>query len=408
MKNGFSLPTRLLRRSHFSGRGQALLETALIAPVILLLVAGVADVGRAFYYKIAVTNAAREAAHWVTLTCDQRCPNPADQGKPPSDSDILPFIASPSQESFGIDLGLAPSCMINTPPGSQTTQQLANPLPLCGPNLSPGQSYLYIWPCQAAPSCDPSRTSLAPGMHWREVATSSQVVAGPAPSAGGLAAVLRTIGGSLYPITAVADPPGCATWTGVTVSPTNFNTSATPTFQASFTATLDGVIAANKGQTDNQANFSLIQTASVPAFQPTWTPSQVGNVQPGTSANLQMSKSTPLAPFTQPGTYTYQVQVTSSGGGGCSRASTLSNPFTITFPAAPSPSPSPSPSPTATPSPGGSPSPGPTPTGGPAPPPLGRQITCTVIYYFQPATPLIFGAGSAIYIVGTATLQATY
>jgi hypothetical protein len=41
-------------------------------------------------------------------------------------------------------------------------------------------------------------------------------------------------------------------------------------------------------------------------------------------------------------------------------------------------------------------------------PPLGREITCTVIYYFQPTTPLIFGTGQVVYIVGTATMQATY
>jgi hypothetical protein len=31
-----------------------------------------------------------------------------------------------------------------------------------------------------------------------------------------------------------------------------------------------------------------------------------------------------------------------------------------------------------------------------------------VIYYFTPVTPLGFVIGSAVYIVGTATLQATY
>jgi len=39
---------------------------------------------------------------------------------------------------------------------------------------------------------------------------------------------------------------------------------------------------------------------------------------------------------------------------------------------------------------------------------LGQQITCMVIYYFTPVTPLGFIPGSAVYIVGTATLQATY
>jgi hypothetical protein len=158
---------------------------------------------------------------------------------------------SKSQESFNINLALAPSCVVNAAPGT-STQQLANPQPTCSPNLAPGQSYLYIWPCAAKPptgSCpSPNRVALAPGQHWREVASSNEVLTGPAPGNGGLASVLQTVGGGLYPVSALAD----------------------------------------------------------------------------------------------------------------------------------------------------------------APQPLGREITCTVIYYFQPATPLIFGTGQVVYIVGTSTMQATY
>src|SRR6202162_3987782 len=50
------------RRLCYSKRGQAIVETALLLPVLMLLVMGTADLGRVFYYSIAVTNAAREAA----------------------------------------------------------------------------------------------------------------------------------------------------------------------------------------------------------------------------------------------------------------------------------------------------------------------------------------------------------
>ena len=50
--------------------GQAVLETALITVVLLLLFAGAIDVGRMFYHYIAVTNAAREGARMASrLPC---------------------------------------------------------------------------------------------------------------------------------------------------------------------------------------------------------------------------------------------------------------------------------------------------------------------------------------------------
>lgn len=42
-------------------RGQSLVEAAITMPVVLLLALGVTDLGRSFYYREAVTNAARQA-----------------------------------------------------------------------------------------------------------------------------------------------------------------------------------------------------------------------------------------------------------------------------------------------------------------------------------------------------------
>jgi Flp pilus assembly protein TadG len=53
------IPARLRPRS----RGQALVELALVLPVMLLLMLGALDLGRLFYAKITVTNAAKEAAY---------------------------------------------------------------------------------------------------------------------------------------------------------------------------------------------------------------------------------------------------------------------------------------------------------------------------------------------------------
>jgi len=49
---------RLARRRM---RGQSLVETAITLPVVLLLALGVTDIGRAFYYREAVTNSTRQA-----------------------------------------------------------------------------------------------------------------------------------------------------------------------------------------------------------------------------------------------------------------------------------------------------------------------------------------------------------
>jgi Flp pilus assembly protein TadG len=49
-----------------SKKGQAIVETALLLPLLMLLTMGSADLGRVFYYSIAVTNATREAARQGT------------------------------------------------------------------------------------------------------------------------------------------------------------------------------------------------------------------------------------------------------------------------------------------------------------------------------------------------------
>ena len=45
-----------------SERGQSLVELALVLPLLILLLAGMADLGRAFFSYIEITNAAQEGA----------------------------------------------------------------------------------------------------------------------------------------------------------------------------------------------------------------------------------------------------------------------------------------------------------------------------------------------------------
>jgi hypothetical protein len=47
-------------------RGQSLVEMALILPILLLLVVGIVDLGRAFNNHVIITNAAREGARYAS------------------------------------------------------------------------------------------------------------------------------------------------------------------------------------------------------------------------------------------------------------------------------------------------------------------------------------------------------
>src|SRR5438067_11084325 len=63
---GLMLDGMRCQRFSFSRKGQAIVETALLLPILMLLVMGSADSRRVFYYAIAVTNSAREGARQGT------------------------------------------------------------------------------------------------------------------------------------------------------------------------------------------------------------------------------------------------------------------------------------------------------------------------------------------------------
>ena len=64
-------------------RGQSLLEFALVVPILLLIFAGAADLGRIFYTYVAIENAAKEGALYgarypLCDTASTLCPNPGN------------------------------------------------------------------------------------------------------------------------------------------------------------------------------------------------------------------------------------------------------------------------------------------------------------------------------------------
>jgi Flp pilus assembly protein TadG len=58
-----------------SRRGQSLVEASLTLPVVLLLALGVTDLGRAFYYREAVTNSVRQSLRIAVSTYQQSTAN---------------------------------------------------------------------------------------------------------------------------------------------------------------------------------------------------------------------------------------------------------------------------------------------------------------------------------------------
>ena len=57
-----------MRQTHSGSRGkraQALAEMAVMVPFLVIGMMGMLDLGRAFYYQIAITNAVREGARYA-------------------------------------------------------------------------------------------------------------------------------------------------------------------------------------------------------------------------------------------------------------------------------------------------------------------------------------------------------
>ncbi len=69
-----------LHRFRKSERGGALIELAVVLPVLILVAIGVMDYGRVFYTSIAVSNAARAGAEWGSYSEGARSDKFAEMG----------------------------------------------------------------------------------------------------------------------------------------------------------------------------------------------------------------------------------------------------------------------------------------------------------------------------------------
>jgi Flp pilus assembly protein TadG len=83
--------------------GQSIVEFAIIIPVLLLLVMGAIDFGRAFSMKIALTNAAREGAYYLSY-------HPTDKDDCSLGCYHGTFLAA-SNEAYSAGVTIAPANM---------------------------------------------------------------------------------------------------------------------------------------------------------------------------------------------------------------------------------------------------------------------------------------------------------
>jgi len=68
------------RAKHDGLQGQSLVEMALLLPLLLVLVIGTIEFGRLFFTKTVITNAAREAAYYLSTHIDDY--NPSTKAAP--------------------------------------------------------------------------------------------------------------------------------------------------------------------------------------------------------------------------------------------------------------------------------------------------------------------------------------
>jgi len=73
-------------------RGQNLVELALVAPLLIALFIGVADLGRAFHAFIVMENAAREAARYGASFPDRLTQNTAPSAKLRAADEVLSSV----------------------------------------------------------------------------------------------------------------------------------------------------------------------------------------------------------------------------------------------------------------------------------------------------------------------------
>lgn len=131
-----------MMRSRRGERGAAAVEMAIVLPLLILLLGGIVDFGRAFMREVILTNAAREGARVAQLTADPaQIPNITTRAKAAADIDPTATITV----TVTNDVGDATAC---TGTATQVTVLVSAPFdwtflkPLSLPSSLSGKSVL--------------------------------------------------------------------------------------------------------------------------------------------------------------------------------------------------------------------------------------------------------------------------
>lgn len=105
-------------RFHKNQKGQTLVEFALILPIIIIILFGITEFGRAFYSYIVITNAAREGARAGVVGKSnaeiiEKVKQTAPLNPPIEDSDITITPSDKSARTPGVSLNVEVQYEVN-------------------------------------------------------------------------------------------------------------------------------------------------------------------------------------------------------------------------------------------------------------------------------------------------------
>jgi Flp pilus assembly protein TadG len=104
-----------------SQKGQSLVETALIIPIILMLLFGIADFGRVFHVYLTLDHAGREAAREASV------------GSEDSEIKLKIIDATSGLDKNKVGISITPLGKVNRVSGSEVTIKLTYPVDFLTP-----------------------------------------------------------------------------------------------------------------------------------------------------------------------------------------------------------------------------------------------------------------------------------
>jgi len=126
-------PTKHIQRRRRHETGAVAVEFALILPIFLALVLGIAEMGRAFNIQVSLSEAARQASRYAAVHC-------SEAGYSPANAQAAGVSAAPSVALTNADIAIAYTGTGTCADGNDVSVSISYTTPwMTGfPNLVPG------------------------------------------------------------------------------------------------------------------------------------------------------------------------------------------------------------------------------------------------------------------------------